>query len=230
MGSSSSKQILDIILNIAVPVLDQILSNIPIESLINKIKFTKDLKTLLGDPMGDYTQIYNDSLAHIINDYYNKYGYQYAGDSSTPPYATDNLIYGFEDFCYYNPNNALSSNMSQYINGQLNNGRIDAQDAGKMTNTIFGAIQHFFDNGNINWQTYTNSFQISTTSGKTAEFDFYMYYCNFVDNNNNHCAFIAYASCYYHVNPFVEKGNQLQQYLEGRIIDLLKHKQFKITI
>jgi hypothetical protein len=203
MGSSVSKVIMDIILNIAVAILDDILNG-----LADVPGFRKWIDNrVLGDPQGDYTQIYHKSINDVINHFYSVHGYQYNGDMSTPPHAIDSTIFGFEDFCLYDPNNQSASNMSGYITDAFTLKGIDSTDVSKMTNAIVGDIRQMYANQNTNWQYHDRTYQVTTQTGKTAEVDLTMLYTNFSESGDgqNVVMFIAFGAVYYHIDPFRNK-------------------------
>jgi len=204
MGSSASKIILDLILNVAVPVLDTILQGLG--SVPGFRRFFDP--RVLGDAPGDYTQIYHKSLNDVINHFYSVHGYQYNGDMSFPPHAIDDTIFGFEDFCLYDPNNQEAANMSGYIEDALIQKGIDKADVDAMTNALIGDIREMYTNKNTNWQYHDRTYQVETVSGKTAEVDLTILYTNFSESGDdqNVVMFIAFGAVYYHVNPFRRKA------------------------
>jgi hypothetical protein len=203
MGSSASKVILDIILNVAVNVLDTILQGLGDVPGFRRFFDPR----VFGDPQGDYTQIYHKSINDVINHFYPVHGYQYNGDMSTPPHAIDSTIFGFEDFCLYDPNNQEASNMAGYIGNAFTLKGIDPADVGKMTNVIVGDIRQMYANQNTNWQYHDRTYQVKTSSDKTAEVDFTMLYTNFSEtgDDQNVVMFIAFGAVYYHIDPFTKK-------------------------
>jgi hypothetical protein len=203
MGSSASKAVLDMILSVAPGILDLVLQ--ALGSIANFRRFFDP--RVLGDPQGDYTQIYHKSLNDVINHFYSVYGYQYNGDMSTPPHAIDSQIYGFEDFCLYDPNNQLTANIAGYLENSFTEKGINPADVDKMSNTMLGDIQQMYANQNTDWQYHDRTYQVTTTSGKTAEVDLTMLYTNFSEtgDSENVVMFIAFGAVYYHIDPFMKR-------------------------
>jgi hypothetical protein len=137
MGSSISKAILDIILNVALPVLDDILSGLGDVAGIRRF-FDK---RALGDAQGDYMQIYHKSLNDVTNHFYTVFDYQLNGPGSLPPHAINSKIYGFKDFCLYNPNNQVASNITNYLSDAFVSKGFNEQDVDTTTNALVGDIR-----------------------------------------------------------------------------------------
>lgn len=203
MGTSVSKPILDLILGVAVPVLDDILQGLGEVPALRRF-FDK---RALGDAQGDYTQIYHKSLNDVINHFYSAYGYQYNGPASTPPHAIDSTIFGFEDFCLYDPNDQVASNISGYLSNAFQNKGFAEADVNILVNALVGDIRQMYANQNTNWQYHDRNYQLPTSSNKTAEIDLSMLYTNFsmTGDGDNVVMFIAFGAVYYHVQPFEKK-------------------------
>jgi hypothetical protein len=203
MGSSASKAVLDIILNVAPPILDAVL-----QALGSVPGFRRFFDArVLGDPQGDYTQIYHKSINDVINHFYPVHGYQYNGDMSTPPHAIDSQIFGFEDFCLYDPSNQSASNMAGYIENAFTLKGIAPADVANLSNVIVGDIMQMYAGENTDWQYHDRTYTVTTTTGKTAEVDLTMLYTNFSETGDgqNVVMFIAFGAVYYHIDPFQKK-------------------------
>jgi hypothetical protein len=131
-------------------------------------------KRVLGDPQGDYVQIYHKSTNDMANHFFPAHGYPYLGDDSVPPNAIDALIFGFEDFCLYDPDDKAASDMAVYIANALALKGIAEEDVVKMTNSLTENILQIYAFQNTSWQYYDRTYVVTTQSGKTAEFDFTM--------------------------------------------------------
>jgi hypothetical protein len=201
MGSSASKVIMDLILAVAPAILDAVL-----QGLGDVPGFRKFFnRNVLGDPLGDYTQIYHKSLNDVINHFYGVHGYQYNGDMSLPPRAIDSAIYGFEDFCLYDPNNQAAANMTSYISNAFSFKGIAPSDVGAMTNALVGDLRQMYADQNTNWQYHDRTYLVKTTGGFDAEVDLTLLYTNFEESNGNIVMFIAFGAVYYHASPFKRK-------------------------
>jgi len=206
MGSSASKIIMDVILKVAPVILDAVLSGLGDVPGFRKYFDRRVLNR--EDPQGDYTQIYHKSLNDVINHFYPVHGYQYNGDQSLPPHAIDSTIFGFEDFCLYDPNNQEASNMSGYIENAFTEKGIAGDDVKNMTNTLVGDLRQMYADQNTNWQYHDRTYLVKTSSGKNAEVDLTMLYTNFslTGDDQNIVMFIAFGAVYYHSDPFAVKN------------------------
>jgi hypothetical protein len=110
----------------------------------------------------------------VASHFFPAHRYQYLGDQSVPPHAIDAIIFGFEDFCLYDPEDKAASDMPGYIVNTLTNKGIARGDVVKMTNNLTENILQIFAFQNTNWQYYDRTYVVTTGSGKTAEFDFTM--------------------------------------------------------